>query len=84
MNGRQKCRILKEILRQIAQENDIRPVIEECTHRGECRGTCPRCEAEVRCLERERKKRRRLQKRIALVGIPAGVTKLDVFDYRVP
>lgn len=74
MNGKQKCRILKQIRRQIARENDIDLVIAECTHKGECRGTCPRCEAEVRYLERELEKRRRLQKRIALVGISAGVT----------
>ena len=74
MNGKQKCRILKEIRQQIAQENDIRLVIEECTHKGECRGTCPRCEAEVRYLERELEKRRQLRKRVALAGISAGVT----------
>ena len=74
MNGKQKCKILKEIRRQIAQENDIDLVIAECTHKGDCRGTCPRCEAEVRYLEQELEKRRQLQKRIALVGISAGVT----------
>ncbi|MBQ3424978.1 MAG: hypothetical protein IJH38_07265 [Clostridia bacterium] len=74
MNGKQKCRILKDIRRQIALENDIDLVIEACTHKGACRGTCPRCEAEVRYLERELEKRRALQKRIALVGISAGMT----------
>ena len=73
MNGKDKCRILKEIRRQIAKENDIDLVIRECTHKGDCRGTCPRCEAEVRYLERELEKRRRLKKRVALAGISAGV-----------
>lgn len=73
MNGKEKCRILKEIRQQIARENDIDLVIEECTHRGECRGTCPRCEAEVQYLERELEKRRRLQKRVSLAGVSAGV-----------
>ena len=74
MNGKQKCKILKQIRQQIAQENDIDLVIAECTHKGDCRGTCPRCEAEVRYLEQELEKRRRLQKRVALVGISAGMT----------
>ena len=74
MNGKQKCRILKEIRRQIAEQNDIDLVIAECTHKGECRGTCPRCEAEVRYLERELEKRRQLQKRVALAGISAGMS----------
>lgn len=72
MTGKQKCRILKEIRRQIAEQNDIRFVIEECTHKGKCRGTCPRCEWEVRVLERELEKRRASGKKIALAGISAG------------
>ncbi|MBQ6594888.1 MAG: hypothetical protein IJH78_04425 [Clostridia bacterium] len=74
MNGKQKCAFLKEIRRRIAQENDIDLIIEECTHKGDCRGTCPRCEAEVRYLERELEKRQQLKKRVALVGISAGMT----------
>jgi len=73
LTGKEKCRILKQIRQQIAQENDIRLVIEECTHKGECRGTCPRCESEVRYLEAELEKRRSMKKKIALAGISAGV-----------
>ena len=51
--GKQTCKILKEIRKQIAAENDIKLVIEECTYQGDCLGTCPKCEAEVRYLERE-------------------------------
>ena len=74
MNGKQKCKILREIRSQIAQENDIDLVIAECTHKGECRGTCPRCEAEVSYLERELDRRAQLKKRVALAGISAGLT----------
>lgn len=69
MKGKEKCRILKEIRRQIAQENDIEWVVEECTHKGDCRGTCPRCESEVAKLERELDIRRSIGKKIALAGI---------------
>lgn len=72
MTGKQKCKILKEIRRQIALQNDIRFVIEECTHKGKCRGTCPKCEWEVRMLERELEKRRVTGKQVVLAGISAG------------
>ena len=72
MTGKQKCKILKEIRRQIAAQNDIRFVIEECTHKGNCRGTCPKCEWEVRMLERELEKRRASGKKVALTGMSAG------------
>ena len=74
MRGKEKCRILKQIRAEIAAQNDIDLVIEECTHKGECRGACPRCEAEVRYLEAELEKRRRLRKTVALAGVSAGIT----------
>lgn len=72
MTGKQKCKILKQIRRQIAEENDINLLVEECTHKGKCRGTCPKCEWEVRVLERELEKRRQSGKKVALAGISAG------------
>jgi hypothetical protein len=74
MTGKNKCKILKEIRRQIAEKNNINLVIEECMHRGECLGTCPRCEAEVRYLERELEKRRALGKKVAVAGLVATLT----------
>ena len=67
--GKQTCKILKEIRKQIAEENDIQLVIEECTYKGDCLGTCPKCEAEVRYLERELEKRQRLGKAAVLAGV---------------
>lgn len=72
MTGKEKCRILKEIRREIAEKNDIEWIVSECSHKGECKGTCPHCESEVRKLERELEIRRRLGKTIALVGISAA------------
>ena len=51
IHGKNICKQLKEVRKRIAEENDIPLEIEECTYKGECRGTCPRCEAEVRYLE---------------------------------
>ena len=70
--GKQTCKILKEIRKQIAEENDIKLVIEECTYQGDCLGTCPKCEAEVRYLERELEKRQRLGKAAIFAGMIIG------------
>ena len=70
--GKQTCKILKEIRKQIAAENDIKLVVEECTYQGDCLGTCPRCEAEVRYLERELEKRQRLGKAAVFAGMSLG------------
>lgn len=70
--GKQTCRILKDIRRQIAEANDIDLVISECTHRGDCLGTCPRCEAEVAYLERELARRQTMGKAVCISGIAAS------------
>ena len=70
--GKQTCKILKEIRRQIAAENDIKLVIEECTYQGDCSGTCPKCESEVRYLERELEKRQRVGKAAMFAGLAVG------------
>ncbi len=74
MNGKNKCRILKQIRRTIADENDIPYVTRECTYQGECKGTCPRCEAELRYLEEQLEKRRRLGKKVAVAAVAASLT----------
>ena len=70
--GKQTCKILKEIRKQIAEENDIELVISECTYQGDCKGTCPKCEAEVRYLERELEKRQRMGKAAIFAGMTIG------------
>ena len=72
MTGKEKCKISKEIRREIAEKNDIEWIVNECSHKGECKGTCPRCESEVRKLERELAVRKKLGKTVALVGISAA------------
>lgn len=74
MNGKDKCRILKQIRREIAEKNDIEWVVSECKHQGNCKGTCPKCEAEVRKLEAELSLRRRLGKAVAIVGVSSLCT----------
>lgn len=71
--GKQTCRILKEIRRQIAEANGIEFATSECRYKGDCLGTCPKCEAEVRYLEQQLGTRRRAGHNVVLAGISAGM-----------
>ena len=73
MQGKEKCKALKEIRKQIAENNDIKYVVDECEHKGDCKGTCPKCEAEVRYLEKELEKKRLLGQKVAIAGVSLGV-----------
>ena len=72
-HGKNICNQLKAVRRSIAEENDIPLKIEECTYKGECRGTCPRCEAEVRYMENALANRLRLGKVATITGIALGL-----------
>ncbi len=71
--GKRTCKILKEIRRQIAEANDIEYVVEECQYKGDCLGTCPKCEAEVRYLEEQLHQRQLFGKAAMVAGISAGM-----------
>ncbi len=72
-NGRHICNELKALRRRIAEENGIPLETEECTYRGECCGTCPRCDAEVRYLEDALSHRLRMGKAAVVVGVALGL-----------
>lgn len=71
--GKQTCNILKEIRRHIADANGIEYVTSECRYKGDCPGTCPKCEAEVRYLEQQLRARSLAGKAVAIAGISAGM-----------
>lgn len=71
--GKEVCRILKDIRRQIAQENGIEYITSECTHKGDCAGTCPKCEAEVRYLERCLAQQHTAGRMVRLAGVSLGL-----------
>ena len=75
--GKNTCKILKEIRRQIAEANDIEYVVEECQYKGDCLGTCPKCEAEVRYLEQQLHQRQLLGKAVVLAGVSVGMFTLS-------
>jgi len=70
--GKQTCKILKEIRRQIAEANGIEFATSECRYKGDCLGTCPKCEAEVRYLEQQLRARSLAGKAVAIAGISAA------------
>lgn len=71
--GKQVCKILKDIRKQIAEQNDIEFITSECTHKGDCAGTCPKCEAEVRYLEAQLARRSAAGFPARLAGVALGI-----------
>ena len=71
--GKQTCKILKEIRRQIAEANGIEFITSECRYKRDCLGTCPKCEAEVRYLEQQLRAHQHMGKAVTLAGISAGM-----------
>ena len=67
--GKKICAHLKGIRQKIADENGIPFEQKECTHTGDCRGTCPRCEAEVRYLEQSLTSKLRMGKAATVAGL---------------
>ena len=71
--GKKICKTLKEVRMQVAKANDIKYAPTECHHEGDCAGTCPKCESEVRWLEQQLQMRRQLGKAVAVVGVSMGL-----------
>ena len=82
MRGKSICKVLKTIRKQVADANDIKYEPRECHHQGDCRGTCPACEAEVKYIEQQLDIRRQLGKAVAIVGISAGLSALTSCNAR--
>ena len=71
--GKSTCKLLKDIRQQIADANGISYQPKECHHKGDCVGTCPACEEEIRYLERELKARKGNDFGMKVAGIAAGI-----------
>ena len=71
--GKGVCLILKGIRQKIADANGISYQPKECHHKGDCTGTCPACEEEIRYLERELKARKGNGFGMKVAGIAAGI-----------
>jgi TonB family protein len=74
--GKKICKTLKEIRLQVARANDIPYEPTECKHKGDCLGTCPKCEQEVRYIEQQLDMRRMLGKAVKVAGVSVGIAAL--------
>ena len=70
--GKDICKALKEVRQQIADANNIRYQPCECHHKGDCSGTCPACEQEIRYLEEQLIIRKRRGWSMKVAGLAAG------------
>ncbi len=76
--GRKICDALKQVRLQIARAGGIDYTPRECSHQGECLGTCPACEAEKRQLEDSLRAKwgNKFATRVAGVAVVAGALSL--------
>ena len=72
--GKRICNELRGLRRKIAEENGIRLEQPECTHKGDCRGTCPRCESELQYLEQALSHRISLGRAATVAGLSLTLT----------
>ena len=68
MTGKERCVYLKDLRRKAAKDNGIDYEPPECTFDGECKGTCPKCEAELASLT----------KQIAVLGVAVAMASTMV------
>lgn len=59
--GKRICDTLKAIRQLIAKENGIVYKPRECNFTGDCSGTCPACEAEMKYLEQQLIQRKKVR-----------------------
>lgn len=71
--GKRICKSLKEVRQRIADANHIVYKPKKCDYQGDCLGTCPACEAEVRYLESQLESRKRSGIAVSVVGIAVGL-----------
>lgn len=51
--GKVKCEILRRIRQNVADKYGLHYTSTECKHKGDCSGTCPKCDAELEDLQRQ-------------------------------
>lgn len=64
--GKAICEVLKNLRVLIAETNSLDYTPSVCTHNGDCLGTCPKCEEELRFLTEELYKKKAQGKNIKL------------------
>lgn len=75
MTGKEKCEMLRSIRRQIAEANGIVYMEAECGHEGDCLGTCPKCDAQIRYLDAELNRKIASGEKVTVSGL-----SVDAFE----
>jgi len=71
--GKITCEVLKKIRSEIAEANQIDYRSEPCSFKGECLGTCPKCESELQYLEHQLIKKQGSQKTALFAGVSLAI-----------
>ena len=69
MNGRQKCEIVNQIRKKVADNNGIDFEISECTLNTNCSRRCEKTDSELEYLESELEKRQSEGVKLNLKGV---------------
>lgn len=76
MTGKEKCKLLRQIRKEIAETNGIVYITTDCTYEGDdCLGTCPKCDEEIAYLDAELNRKIADGELITLAGL-----SLDTFQ----
>jgi len=73
-NGKSICATLKQVRKCVADTNGIVYTPKECHFEGDCNGTCPACEAEVRYINSQLGRFRLAGKAVKVAGLALGIT----------
>ena len=76
-HGRAICKTLKELRKRIADANGIPFEIEECTYQNSCKGTCPKCDSELKYLQEAIDERKRQGYPVILTELMSEAELLD-------
>ena len=76
-HGKYICNALKAVRLDIARANGIEYAPKACAHQGDCPGTCPACESEMRYLEREIARKRSMGKAALVAGVSLALSGLS-------
>lgn len=80
MTGKEKCKLLRQIRKEIAETNGIVYITTDCTYEGDdCLGTCPKCDEEIAYLDAELNRKIADGELITLAGL-----SLDTFQAGIP
>ncbi|MBR4713923.1 MAG: OmpA family protein [Paludibacteraceae bacterium] len=74
--GKKTCEVLRAVRKRVADLNGIQYAPVECTHEGDCIGTCPACERERQYVEEQLSLRAMAGHTLKVVGVAAGLASM--------